>query len=40
MKNKIEKMGMSTLSVDTIMKDTEGRRRLAKDVLDFIYPFV
>lgn len=40
MKNKIEKMGMSTLSVDTIMKDTVGQRRLAKDVLDFIYPFV
>lgn len=40
LKSKIEKMGMSTLSVDAIMKDTEGRRRLAKDVLDFIYPFV
>ena len=32
----IEKLGMKTMNTESIMRDHEGRRRLAKDVLNFI----
>ena len=32
----IQRLGMATLTTDSIMKDETGRRRLAKDVLNFV----
>ena len=33
----IKELGMKTLICDTLMRDSKGRRRVAKDVLKFIY---
>lgn len=35
----IKALGIETFVTDTIMKNTQGRRRLAKDVLDFVQTF-
>lgn len=35
-KSSIEALGIQTLTTNSIMKDVDGRRRLAKDVLNFI----
>jgi len=37
MESKINSLGLRTLVTDTIMTDTKGRHRLAKDVLDFVH---
>ncbi|HIE24604.1 MAG TPA: 2-phospho-L-lactate transferase [Anaerolineales bacterium] len=36
LENEINNLGIKTLICDTLMKDEKGRRRVAKDVLEFI----
>ncbi len=38
MNAKIQTLGIKTYFTDSIMKDKDGRRRLAKDVIDFVNP--